>query len=357
MKAILLAPLPPPVGGIAKWATSMTNSELKHNWEIVPLQTNLHDVEIYRQINKHSYISEIKRCFWIWKRLRKELRDKDTKIVHSNIPANFLSILREIVSAMITRIFGKSFVVHYHCTLPQKVHDRKTLIAIRFLARIVPNVIVLNRQSETYIEKYTKAKAYLIPNFVENDTILKNKKIINDTIKTALYVGGVVECKGCDIIIEVAKRFPDIVFRFVGYISDEYRRRELPCNVKLVGVKTGLELKKEYCNADVFLFLSHMDSEGFSIALTEAMAYGLPCIATDWAANKDMIGDTGGIIVPIKDAKKVVDAINTLNMNMEFRQKASERNVQTVINMYSQQNVPNMFVDAYEDIMKRNGIK
>ena len=58
------------------------------------------------------------------------------------------------------------------------------------------------------------------------------------------------------------------------------------------------KLQKYLDKADVFLFPSY--TEGFSISLTEAMASGLPCIASDVGANQDMLENHGGILIKTK---------------------------------------------------------
>ena len=47
----------------------------------------------------------------------------------------------------------------------------------------------------------------------------------------------------------------------------------------------------------------------FSNSLAEAMASGVPCIVSDWAANKDMIENKGGIVVPIHSPFDAVEAL------------------------------------------------
>ena len=76
-------------------------------------------------------------------------------------------------------------------------------------------------------------------------------------------------------------------------------------NVFLVGVLNRSEVMREMSEADVFVFLSKYIGEGFSNALAEAMASGLPCLVSDWAANADMIENKGGIVVESNDVNEI----------------------------------------------------
>ena len=352
-KVLLVAPLPPPVGGIASWAISMSQCEFLDGWKLENFRTNFEQNEVYGHINvSRNWGYEIKRCLKIWIGIINRLsEDKEIKIVHVNIPANLTSMTRECVTAVITKCMHRKTVVHFHCTVPQIVQKKMQFMVFKLLCRLSGNIIVLNKASREFVEKNTKSKCFLVPNFVNNNLIRQKDKKINDRVKCALFVGGVIDKKGCRTIIEVAKTFPEVQFRMVGHISEEYKTIDLPSNVKLLGTKTGEALRKEYEEADVFLFLSYMLNEGFSIALTEAMAYGLPCIATDWAANKDMLGDDGGIIVPIKSPEKVREALLQID-NVKFREKASKRNVDTVRKYYSQDVIPCKLSKVYTDILR-----
>ncbi|MCG8425790.1 MAG: glycosyltransferase family 4 protein [Chromatiales bacterium] len=73
--------------------------------------------------------------------------------------------------------------------------------------------------------------------------------------------------------------------------NDSYCRKvieaaqEVP-GVVLAGFRTGEELKSLYANAGIFVLPS--THEGLPIALLEALSYGLPAIASDIPANKEV---------------------------------------------------------------------
>jgi len=58
---------------------------------------------------------------------------------------------------------------------------------------------------------------------------------------------------------------------------------------------------------DVFVLPSEI--EGFSLALLEAMARGIPCIATDAGGNREALEGESGIVVPVRDPAALADAI------------------------------------------------
>ena len=105
---------------------------------------------------------------------------------------------------------------------------------------------------------------------------------------------------------------------------------------------------------DAFVFPTY--SEGFSLALAEAMARGLPCIVTDVGANADMIENNGGIVVPARDAEAFSEALDTIK-DPRVRRKMSRWNVQKVNEQYLTSKLMQRFADEYRKTIKTMGVK
>lgn len=357
MKVILLAPTPPPVGGMATWTVRMMNAKLKHNWQIKIVDEKiLGQREMFGDKIRHDWLAEIKRCLHIWGRVIVSLKDKDATIVHSSIAANTMPVLREYVCALITKLHRRKFIIHFHCTVPNIVHGKINQLVVRMLCNISDCVIVLNKQSAQYVKSISRTRVKIIPNFLDAEEI-EDCHIINDDVKKILYVGGVIESKGCLDLIDVAKSFPDIEFRFVGNPNSTVKRAASQVrNVTLLGVQNHDQVHVEMMQCDVFAFLSYFSGEGFSISLTEAMGCGMPCLVSDWAANKDMINDKGGRVVSPKNSKEAIEALNSM-LNANIRREQSQRNIRKVRTEYAADVVLNQYVECYESCLKRRKFK
>jgi len=86
---------------------------------------------------------------------------------------------------------------------------------------------------------------------------------------------------------------------FIGHVSD---------------VRSYLEV------ADLFVMSS--DKEGLPLSLGEAMAYGIPCIATDVGGNKEIVshGQTGLLVKP-RSPEQLAEAIDYLLAHPEERSR------------------------------------
>lgn len=156
-----------------------------------------------------------------------------------------------------------------------------------------------------------------------------DSKFFNDTptpqAGRILYVGNVGYLKGVPYLAEAARRLDTEGFeceiRAVGPHDPELIRRPEFVGPAYVGQVPRAEIKKEFLNADVFVFPSL--SDGFGIVLLEAMAAGLPVICTPncGAVVRDGIE---GFVVPVRDAESLADRIRLLVGNRELRKRMGE---------------------------------
>ena len=75
------------------------------------------------------------------------------------------------------------------------------------------------------------------------------------------------------------------------------------------------ELRQRYLSSDVFVFPSYF--EGFGLVLLEAMACGLPAIASDASAGPDIITDQCGRLMPCGNIEALVEILRWFGKNRQ----------------------------------------
>lgn len=94
------------------------------------------------------------------------------------------------------------------------------------------------------------------------------------------------------------------------------------------------DIPKILSSFDIFVFPSH--EESFGISLTEAMAAGLPVIASNNAGVKDIVVDNvTGLLVPPKNHAKLADAVKLLVESKNLREaygKAGRKRAEEIFN-------------------------
>lgn len=123
--------------------------------------------------------------------------------------------------------------------------------------------------------------------------------------------------------MEVHKKHPDYILKIYGgdsfdgtkeILEDIIEKNNAGSYIRLMGASDSLE--KDLVDAAVYAFSS--DWEGLPNALLEAMALGLPIVATDCPCGGPrtvMEDGVNGVLIPIKDPKALEEGINRLIEN------------------------------------------
>jgi len=351
MKIILLSPLPPPSGGIAGWTQRMQKAELKNKWTVGVVDEKLIG-ERNENIGGHkkSMFTEFNRSRKIWKDLKNQLADADARVVQACIPATAGAMMREIISAKITHRKGRKFITHFRCTVPNMIKSKLQMFLLKILVHNSDCIFCLNQQTINFIKLFDEtADCRYIPNFVDLSETYQRAEF-SDTVKKIVYTGRIFESKGCRLMVDVARKCPDIQFELIGKIAMDIDN--LPENVVFTGEKDKEFIRRELKAADVFMFLTKFPGEGFSNSLAEAMAYSLPCIVSDWAANRDMIGTEGGIVLNSPSVNDVLSAISIIEQK-GLREKMGKNNYVKVVGNFSRKVVTDQYVEVYEELMDK----
>ena len=346
MKILLISPLPPPAGGIATWTKRYLEfSEAKKN-SVELLNTAVQGKRI-KKIQKRSLFEEIRRTLKILNELKIKLKEKPN-VVHLNTSCGKFGLIRDWICSEIVNLKRIKLVTQYHCNIEDMVKGK---IANFFLKKLAKNTnvnLVLNKNSEIYLKKISKKDSIIIPNFIskENFKKLSEGRVLNKNIKRVLYTGHLLKTKGCDEILEVAKKFLHIKFILVGNIKEEYRNKKKSSNVEFLGELNQEEVFSELKKADLYLFPTY--TEGFPNALLEAMSSGLPIITTSVGAIPDMIEDSGGIMVNVKSIRDIEIALEKLELEFEKRNEMKEFNFKKVKAKYLQEKVLKKIFETYK---------
>lgn len=131
------------------------------------------------------------------------------------------------------------------------------------------------------------------------------------------YSGRISREKGVDMIIESARKHPEIPFKLAGAIRDNDLVDDLPANVELTGYLSGNALDDFYRNARFFVMASRW-YEGFPMTILEAARYGKPMIAPDHGGFTEIIGhgdNSTGILFTPNDSSSLDKEIVSLWTN------------------------------------------
>jgi glycosyltransferase involved in cell wall biosynthesis len=132
-----------------------------------------------------------------------------------------------------------------------------------------------------------------------------------------LYVGQLIHRKGVDILLEAFKQVLAIDSATLVIVGDgpeknnlsHFARTQIGDEVSFVGYVDWAELHHYYGTCDVFCFPSRHD--GWGLAVYEAMASGMPVVATEAVGAVHDLVENGanGFIVPAEDPESLAEAM------------------------------------------------
>jgi glycosyltransferase involved in cell wall biosynthesis len=171
-----------------------------------------------------------------------------------------------------------------------------------------------------------------------------------------LFVGRLVRRKGVDVLLRAFARQEAAARLFL--VGDGAERGALEDLARELGVAARVSFCGEDGDvlpflhaADVFVFPSRL--EGLPNALLEAMACGLPVVATRIGGCEDVVVDGSGVLVPPDDADALAGEMRALARDPVRRRELGERGRARVVARYSFERILAELQDVYRGCIAR----
>lgn len=188
--------------------------------------------------------------------------------------------------------------------------------------------------------------------------------------RIVIYVGRLLPAKGVHLLLkalpEITEEYPDTVLVVVGsayygshrttpYVRDLHQAgNRLPENVRFVPFVSHDEIHKWYQLADIAVVPSQGE-EAFGLTNVEAMASGLPVIATKTGGMVELIqhGETGFLVEPGKiGVPQFAHYIKQLFREPEYRRVLGEKAREQVERNFTWAHTSERLLAAYKEAVK-----
>jgi colanic acid/amylovoran biosynthesis glycosyltransferase len=254
--------------------------------------------------------------------LAKQIQDRQIQLLHNHLADSSCTV------AMLAAELGGfpySFTIHgpyiffepYRWRLDKKIENALFVVCISHFCRSQAMIFAP-------FEKWERM--HIIHCGVNPDLF---KLVSHDQpSKRLLYVGRLATNKGLPILLQslvsLKSSHPDLVLTVVG---DGAERKALEAmteklglkeQVKFVGYRSQAEVREHLQHTDIFVLPSF--AEGVPVVLMEAMAAGVPAIATQIAGIGELIEDgISGFLVPPGDPSSLASRIEQLLADNRLR--------------------------------------
>lgn len=336
----------------------------KYHEEKIGKNIIIHKLPIGKNLSNLHFQSQKDLLVYSWKAYwfcLKLIKKNNCSLTHSffSVPCGFLSLLFKwqykipyIVSLRGSDVPGYSerFSCIYNFLKP----------LIKFIWE-KSSAAVSNSQGlkELALKSKPDQKIDVIYNGINTD-IFKPDAELKDKEKFIITLGGtrVTARKGIKYLIEavhkLSNKYSNIYVTVIGEgderesLEELARQLEVEDRIKFLGRLDNKKILPYYQEASAFVLPSL--NEGMSNAMLEALASGLPIIATDTGGTKELVTDgENGFIIKMKDSQDIADKIEILIRDEDLRCRMGESSRRRAESM-SWGNVAKEYCDLYKKI-------
>lgn len=247
--------------------------------------------------------------------------------------------------------FGTSFLGRLH---------NKTIGKMSFVADLV--LTVSEFEKDLLLKAGIKPKRLeVLPNGVNSEEFKRERKnpFANSSIKgrgIVLYVGRLNFNKNLDTLVRALKNLPGLVLFLVGPDAGEkaaleglIRDLDLKTRVFILGALSREEVIGAYQHADIFCLPSR--NEAFGLVILEAMAAGLPVIASDLAVFKELIREgKNGLLFEVGNEKALSEKLLRLTEDLLLGKRLVEGAKEIIKEKYEWESIITKLENYYQSI-------
>jgi glycosyltransferase involved in cell wall biosynthesis len=332
-----------------------------------------------RRTNLHWYVSrlpivgrffalpvrELEYAIAAWKGIRHARKDQIIDLVEGTETGMMLVSLFHKTSPTIMRLHGEQYTFIKHTPeLRMTIDVRLTRILQRFALRRATILISPSQAHATEIARELgtlSSPIRVVPNGVRIDSSpLRNGEPANENL--VLFAGRLDRVKGVTVFLkaaaEVTQRNRYARFIIAGQphaqlpqseIDAIIRKHSLEANVKVLGAVSPCELEALYRRASVVVVPSHYES--FGLVALEAMANGVPVVATRTGGLGEIVEDGAtGVLVAAGDASETAEAIVRLLSDANARKQMGEAAHARAQALFTIDTIKALNLSAYRDV-------
>ena len=239
----------------------------------------------------------------------------------------------------------------------------------KILAHLTDAVITINKEdydlAKSKLRLRKGGKVYYVPGvgidtaqYKKDDTVRAEKRAeigLSDGDIALISLGDLIERKNYAVAIRaVAEAQKDNLHYFI--CGKGPQEEELRAVAESLGVSDRVhflgyrnDVKELLDASDIFLFTSKQ--EGLARSMMEAMASGLPCIASNIRGNTDLLEGAGGYLCETNNSSEYAEKIKILASDSDLRQQMSNSNL-SAIQKFSTKTVYEEMLNIYRAELK-----
>jgi glycosyltransferase involved in cell wall biosynthesis len=342
---LVVGPLSPTPGGIARVAESHIDALRRAGWSVQVVNTGQ---RVRRRPGRAGLSNMLSVASDALRVLVTTVNTRPGIVAVHSLASPTAPALRALALVAAARAGGAKAALHIHAyDLVDRVDGRRGLLCPILAAtlRLVTVAVVLGEPDAERLRGLASNVAVrLLPNAIDTDVFHPTSSSVGAPVR-AVVVGAVGRRKGIPELLATLEELPGLHLDIIGPVSTEpgdsgsecmraVRAAESGGRVRYLGTLSAADVAARLRDASMFVLLSH--AEGMPVALLEAMASGLPCVVTDVGTMARIVDDAScGVVVDSGDAGAVTRALRHLASSGDARAQAGSRARQHALRHHS----------------------
>jgi len=288
-------------------------------------------------------------------------RGQDIVHIHSAL-APAVTVARAGLLALAGRLRGAAVVLHAHGgNIETWLANRRRRLLMRLAMLPASHVVaVWSAGEQTLRGALGPGRVSLIDNGVDTERFVPADG--GHQPPRILYVGLLTPRKGVLDLIEASRLLRDDGLEhellLLGGVPDEGPQAAEPVLAaaqgvaRLLGTRPPEEMPAAYADADVFCLPSWW--EAMPLSVLEAMAAGLPVVASDVGDVSRLVTAECGAVVPAKDPQRLAEALRALLADPERRRQQGEASRKRAVEGFSSTATARAIDRLFHDVRHRS---
>lgn len=262
-----------------------------------------------------------------------------------------------MVASSIKDIYGIPYIITEHSSLI--LNNSLSEYKSKFIRKVYNNselLISVSEKLKASMKNFTDKKIMVIPNLIDNSMF--RYRNCNKELFRFITVCNLKEDKNVDSVIKAfGSLFKDDLVELI-IIGDGPERSNLENiikdldiseKVKLLGAKSRLELPQYYNSSDAFVLASNYET--FGVVYIEALASGLPIIATKCGGPEEFFEAEFGYLINKDNQIELEEAMRNLYNNID--KFDGEKISINILDKFSKEVIARRIVKEYKQVLGR----
>ena len=188
----------------------------------------------------------------------------------------------------------------------------------------------------------------VIYNGVDTKRFFPLRRSSSSGVIRVLFSGNPTSRKGAQWLLPIARKLNENIR--IYYTTGLRTHSLLPADSRLVPIGSFSYSEMPHLYQQMDLLIMPTVREGFGMAVAEAMACGLPVVASNCSSIPELIDDhKGGFLCTVGDADAFADRINMLAASEKLRQEIGDYNRDKIVRDFALDKM----VDEYERLFSK----